>query len=300
MKQWLKLTAIVLFLIVDIVAAAFVVRHVNQRPASEGSSLAVPTETPSATRSATVEPSSEGPTGLVVSGNLVARFTRGSCDDPSRTSLELSSDQAANFTETALPLEAKSDANGDRNAAVTSILDVTLKSPTKMSMIGTDTDCRSYLFTTENGGEDWKRADTGGSWFVDKDQVGAPGGMVDPECEALSVWSISDRNARVGCRDGQIRGTDDAGKTWVGLGFLRGLTAVTFSSIRDGIGSADDGDCASRAYSTGSAGNQWEPLGCIDKDKRAAAIGGAAGLFAALVDGDVYVSTDQGQNWKKR
>ncbi|MGZ5369773.1 MAG: hypothetical protein ACXWXV_12255 [Aeromicrobium sp.] len=299
MKQWLKLTAIVVFLIVDIVAAAFVIRNVNQRPASEGSSLAVPTETPSATTSATAEPSSEGPAGLIVSGNLVARFTKGSCDDPSRTSLELSTDQAANFTEIALPLDAKPDANGDRNAAVTSIVDVTLKSPTVLSIIGTDTDCRTYSYATKDGGEDWKRAGAAGSWFVDKDQVAAPGGMVDPECEALSLWPISDRNARVGCKDGQIRGTDDAGETWVGLGFLEGLTAVTFSTIRDGIGTADDGACASRSYSTGSAGNEWEPLGCIDKNKRAAAIGGAAELFAALVDGDVFVSTDQGQNWKK-
>ena len=295
----LKITAIVLFVFVDLVAAAFAIRHVNQRPVSQGSSLSVPTETPSATVSTSVDPKTEDPTGLVVTGNVMARFVRGSCDDPAMASLELSTDSAANFKEIALPLAAKSDANGDRSAAVTSIRGVTLTTPAELSIVGTDADCKSYRYVTENGGQDWKRTDTGDEWYVDGAKVVTPAGRADAQCEVSSVWPISERNARVGCKDGQIRGTDDAGDTWVGLGALDGLSAVSFSTIRDGFGIAKTDGCASRVYATGSAGGNWEPLGCISDTKTAVAIGGAAALLAALVDGDVYVSTDQGESWDK-
>lgn len=297
MTKSLKITAIVLFVIVDIVAAAFAIKHVNNRPASQGSSLAVPSETPSATTPTTLEPKQIDTTGLVVTGNVMARFVRGSCDDPAKASLELSIDQAKNFKEIALPLAEDSDASGDRAAAVMAILGVTLKTPTELSMIGADAECKAYRYTTKDGGQEWKRAGSINDWYVDRDKVVTPIGAADAECEALSAWPISDRNARVGCKDGQIRGTDDAGETWVGLGFLDGLNAVSFSTIRDGFGIAKTDDCASRAYSTGSAGGNWEPLGCIDKSKSAAALGGADVLLGALVDGDVYVSTDQGRTW---
>lgn len=299
MTKSLKITAIVLFVFVDLVAAAFAIRHVNQRPASQGSSLSVPTETPSATVSTSADPKTERPTGLVVTGNIMARFVRGSCEGPSTPSLELSIDQAANFKEIALPLAAKSDANGDRSAAVTSIRAVTLTTPTELSIVGTDADCKSFSYATENGGQDWKRTDTGGKWYVDGANVLTPQGPADAQCEVLSVWPISDRNARVGCKDGQIRGTDDAGDTWMGLGALDGLSAVSFSTIRDGFSIAKADGCASRVYATGSAGDNWEPLGCISDTKTAAAIGGAPVLLGALVDGDVYVSTDQGESWDK-
>lgn len=298
-KKSLKITAIVLFVIVDLAAAAFAIKHVNNRPVSQGSSLAVPSETPSATAPTTEEPKQTDPTGLVVTGNVMARFVRGSCDAPSTTSLELSIDQAANFKEIALPLDENSDANGDRAAAVTSILGVTIKTPTELSIVGTDADCKSYSYATEDGGQEWKRGDTGDDWYVDGDKVVTPDGPADAECEVLSVWPISDRNARVGCKDGQVRGTDDTGDTWVGLGALDGLNAVSFSTIRDGFGIAKTDDCAARAYATGSAGGNWEPLGCISDSKTAVAIGGAAVLLGALVDGDVYVSTDQGKSWDK-
>ena len=299
MTKSLKITAIVLFVVVDLIAAAFAIRHVNQRPPSQGSSLSVPTETPSATMSTTADPKTEDPTGLVVTGNVMARFVRGSCDGPSAPSLELSTDQAANFKEIALPLTAKSDANGDRSASVTSIRAVTLTTPTELSIIGTDADCKSFSYVTEDGGQDWKRTDSGDDWYVDGGNVLTPQGPADADCEVLSIWPISDRNARVGCKDGQIRGTDDAGDTWVGLGALDGMSAVSFSTIRDGFGIARTDGCASRVYATGSAGGNWEPLGCISDSKTAVAIGGAPVLLGALVHGDVYVSTDQGESWDK-
>jgi len=295
----LKITAIVLFVILDVVAAAFAIRHVNNRPASQGSSLAVPSESPSTTAATKTDPTQTDATGLVVTGNVMARFARGSCDDPASASLELSIDQAKSFKEIALPLAEDSDANGDRAAAVTAILGVRLNTPTELSIIGLDTDCKAHRYTTKDGGQEWKRDGSINGWVVDRDKVASPIGEVDAECEVLSVWPISERNARVGCRDGQIRGTDDAGETWIGLGFLDGLSAVSFSTIRDGFSVAKGDDCASRAYSTGSAGGNWDPLGCIDKSKSAVALGGADVLLGALVDGDVYVSTDQGRNWDR-
>ena len=299
MTKSLKITTIVLFVVVDLIAAAFAIRHVNQRPASQGSSLAVPAESPSATVSTSADPKTDVPTGLVVTGNVMARFARGSCDDPAVARLELSTDRAANFKEIDLPLAAESEDNGDPSAAVTSIRAVTLTTPTEFSIIGTDADCTSFSYVTENGGQDWRRTDTGDEWYVDGDNVLTPQGPAVADCEVLSVWPISDRNARVGCKDGQIRGTDDAGDTWVGLGALDGLSAVSFSTIRDGFGIAKTDGCASRVYATGSAGGNWDPLGCISDTKTAVAIGGAPVLLGALVDGDVYVSSDQGESWDK-
>jgi hypothetical protein len=292
-----KIIGIVLFVIADLVAVALTIKHVNERPVSQGSSLAVPSETPSTTAPTTADPTQTDITGLVVTGNVIARFARGSCDDPAMASLELSIDRAENFKEIALPLDEDSDANGDRAAAVTAILGVALKTPTELSIIGSDADCKPHRYTTKDGGQEWKRKGSINRWFVDRDKVASPIGAADAECEALSVWPISERNARVGCKDGQIRGTDDAGETWIGLGFLDGLSAVAFSTIRDGFGIAKSDDCASRAYSTGSAGGNWDPLGCVDKSKSAVALGGEDLLLGALVDGDVYVSTDQGRNW---
>ena len=164
MKKSLQIAAIVLFVVVDLIAAAFAIRHVNQRPASQGSSLAVPAESPSATVSTSADPRTDVPTGLVVTGNVMARFARGSCDDPAVARLELSTDQAANFKEIDLPLAAESEDNGDPSAAVTSIRAVTLTTPTEFSIIGTDADCTSFSYATENGGQDWRRTDTGDEW----------------------------------------------------------------------------------------------------------------------------------------
>ena len=299
MKKSLQIAAIVLFVVVDLIAAAFAIRHVNQQPASQGPALSVPTATPSAIVSTSADPKTEVPTGLVVTGNVMARFVRGSCDGPSTPSLELSIDQGANFKEIALPLAAKADANGDRSAAVTSIRAVTLTTPTELSIVGTDAKCKNFSYATEDGGQDWKRTDAGGEWYVDGANVLTPRGPAVADCEVLSVWPISDRNARVGCKDGQIRGTDDAGDTWVGLGALDGLSVVSFSTIRDGFSIAKAEGCASRVYATGTAGGNWDPLGCISDTKTAVAIGGTAVLLGALVDGDVYVSTDQGESWDK-
>lgn len=114
-------------------------------------------------------------------------------------------------------------------------------------------------------GQDWKLKASPDGWYVDQGMVGTPAGRVDPECEATSVWPISDCNARDACKNGEIGGTDDVGETWVGLGSLSGLHAATFPTLQDGFGVAKDAGCDSRAYSTGTAGGDWKPLGRIDK-----------------------------------
>ena len=301
MTKSLKILAIVVFVIVDIAAAIFAIRHVNQRPASDGSSLAVPSEKTSATPT-TPEPKGEEaqePSGLVVTGSTVAQFIAGACDAPGVARLDVSADQAKTFEEVALPLGEDANATGNRQDAITTILSVTLKSAAELTLIGRDADCDDVRYTTENAGQDWTKADSVEDWYVAGDRAVTPIGASDAGCEVLSVWPISERNARVGCTDGQIRGTDDAGEEWVGLGALDDLSAVTFSTIRDGFGAADEDDCASRVYSTGSAGGEWDELGCINEKQPATAIGGSNAFLAALVAGEVVVSTDQGETWKK-
>ena len=298
MAKRLKIVAIGLFVIVDLLAAMLAIRHVKDRPVSHGPSLIVSSVSPPATPLA-VEPRAPEPTGLAVTGNLISTFVSGTCDTPGEAQLALSTDKAATFREIDLPLDNKVGANGTRGVAVTSILGVTITSATRLSLIGRDVSCTASRFTTDDGGKSWRRADSINDWYVDRGRVGTPAGVVGPDCTAVSVWPISDRNARVGCKDHQVRGTDDTGTTWVGLGALDGSTAVSFSSTSFGFGVAVSSNCASRAYSTGSAGSNWQPLGCINKDRRAVALSGTGGLLAALIDRDVYVSTDQGKIWKR-
>lgn len=294
----LKISMIVLFLVVDLVAAAFTIRHVNKRPVAQEISLIVRSTSPSAITPATTSTGST-PDGLVITGGIMARYVSGSCDAPEIAGLAISTDKAATFKEITLPLEAKTGADGRRSALVTSILGVTVTAADEFSLIGTDADCNAQRYTTKNGGQDWAHADAIDDWYVDNLNVVTPAGPSDAECEVSSVWAISDRNARVACKDGQIRGTDDGGSAWVGMGSLNGMEAASFSTIRDGFAIAKDTDCDSRAFSTKAAGGQWQPLGCIQADKTGAAISGSADLLGAIVDGAVYVSTDQGTTWKQ-
>lgn len=298
MAKKLKITAILLFVIVDIVAAVLTFRHVNQRPASSGAPLVTPSVEPSPTTQTPTPTEKATPTGLIVADGLVARFAHGSCDRAGAAHIELSVDQAKTFKEIGLPLEEKADADGNRPVAVSSLLAVKGKAPQELSIVATDRDCKAHQYTTKDSGQSWKLEDSITDWYVDNARVVSPDGPVDAQCEVDSVSLVSDRNAKVGCKNDEIRSTDDTGATWTSAGIVEDLNGISFSGDTNGVAVATGTECKSRVYETVSAGETWAPISCIDKGKNAVAMGGSDGFLAALLDGEVRISTDAGKTWK--
>lgn len=297
MTRFLKISAIVLLVIVDLVAAVLTIRHVNQRPAADGTAIVVPSVTPSTTAAA--ETKDVDPTGLAITDGFVSRFVKGSCDKPGVARVDVSDDEARTFSEIALPLKKETDANGDSDVAVSSVLSVTVTNLDRLSIIATDADCKARRFTTEDGGRNWTREESIEDWYVENARVVTPDGPVDAQCDVVSLALVSDIDAKVGCKYGEIRGTEDAGETWVGLGGLEGIDATVFVDFSEGLGVATGSECKSRVHKTVSGGAIWIPIACINKDKSATAISGSGRLLGALVGGDTYISTDQGKSWKK-
>lgn len=296
MIRSLKISAIIVLVIVDLVAISLAIKHVNQDPPVSATAAVAGTPETSALAETTAPPAETTPTGLAVSGDSIGRFVAGTCDAEGSASLQVSSDRGARFVDVALP--GKSGATAGTAPAVRKILSVDFTSATTMTLIGDDADCKPVRWTTDDAGKSWKQKSSTSGWYVDGGSVVAPDGKVDPGCSALAVSAVSDRNAKVACKDSAIRGTDDAGQNWVALGSLDGVTTVSFSSVSDGFALAKSSDCAARAYSTVSAGGSWKAGGCLDPSGEASAIAGTPTLLAALVGPKVYVSLDQGASWK--
>ncbi|MEO6472532.1 MAG: hypothetical protein ABIR57_11280 [Aeromicrobium sp.] len=287
MPKRLQIAAILALVIVDVVAVAVAVIHVNSTPA--GSSLLLPTETPSTETTPPAAPKAAN--GIAVSAETILLYSSGSCHKPRSAKLEISSDRGATFDELTLPV----DTNGDLLA--TSIADVALTSK-GISLVGRDADCHLTRFVTTDSGQNWVAAKSVATWLAYGGKVMTPtGSVVDPGCAAASVWASSRLSVRAVCDDGRIRATENGGQTWSGPGALSGGTAGVFVTVKDGFASGSSADCASRAFHTTDGGAKWAPLGCIDKDKKVSAMAGDSGLLAALIDGTVYASSDAGATW---
>ncbi len=283
-KRILKLSGIVVLVIVDLIAIVLAVRHTNQDPPNDNHSAVTQTSPP--TSPATENPVAAAPTGLSVSGTSIVRFSAGACDSSGKAGIEVSSDRGATFAAAALPDGA------------TRILSVDLTSATALSLLGETKACKPVQWTSNDAGKTWQKEPTAVGWYVEAGKVGTPEGAVDPGCTAVSVSVVSDRNAKVACTSGSIRGTDDAGKTWVALGRLDGVSGTVFVTVGTGFALAKTPQCAAQSYSTASAGGTWEPTSCLDKTDPGVAIDGSTKLLAALVGQKLYVSDDQGKTWK--
>ena len=299
MKQRLKIMTIVVLVIVDLIAITLAVRHSSQMPPASVSSKVPLTSTPSSAKTTTPPPEAASPTGLSVVGNSIGRFAAGTCDGTGSAKLEVSADGGSTFAEVALPLAAKTTAGGKQATAVARILSLDLASATEMTLIGDSAACKPSSWTTSDAGKSWKQASSSSDWYIDGNKVGTLAGEVDSGCEPVSVAAVSDRNAKVACKDSKIRGTDDAGQTWVALGSLDGVVSVSFETVANGVAVAKTSKCAAQSYSTGSAGGSWQETGCIDTKTPASAIGGTSALLAALVGPKTLVSVDQGATWKE-
>lgn len=307
MNHGLKVAGVIAFLAVDVVLIGVLFRHTNagnaQTTTDAGDSVS--SSKGVAGTSPTTEPTkAAGEVTLVAaaSGNLI-KVTRGTCTSNGRPMLELSNDGGKLFKEVALPLLAKSDDTtpGSQAPTVSTILQIDAKSTTEYAAVATDDNCVAHGYVTDDGGASWRKIRSIKVWYLSAtgDEVVSPEGASEPGCEVVSLSPFSDRNAKVACADGSIRGTDDNGKNWVTLGRLKGLTAATFVDLRNGFAVAADDGCMARAYSTTNLGLDWKPAGCIDDKKSVSSIAGSAGKLEALVGTEISSSADGGATWKK-
>lgn len=299
----------VLFLVVDVALFFAVRQHLeNSEASSQADPLSSSSSGPSAGPDDSADPAAAGRQSLQLSSTgLMARVSRGRCTADSRPLIEISADRGATFSEIALPLLEETDdtALGAQVPTVRTVLKVGVASPDEITVVGSDEKCRARQFVTADGGASWKQSDvkdlpeSADGWYIDAagTDVVSSEGAGEPGCDVVALAPVSDRNVKVACPDGSILGSDDFGTEWVRLGVLAQIAGLAFDTLRDGFAVAPDGDCQARAFSTGDAGGQWEPLGCIAAKAEATALVGSSARMYALVEGAVQVSTDAGQKW---
>jgi len=303
-KRNIAIVGLVLFLIADIALFVVLRQHLRDDRAVAAAEAAAepigPTPSTIATGGGTV---ANGAVGLTFSSSgLLAKVTRGQCTAYGRPKIELSVDEGKTFNEIALPLLKPVDnaIPGIKVVTVRTILQVRVDSPKKIQVIGSDKDCVSHRYDTADGGKSWRRSSKIKTWYVDASGTGvvSPAGASEPGCTVVALVPLSDRNAKVLCTTGLVRGTDDNGGSWVTLGSLGGVTAGTFTGLREGLAATQDGTCLSRAYRTADAGGTWEPRGCISHKNATSSIVGTKARMYGLVGSKVRVSTNAGKSWR--
>ena len=298
----LKIAALVLFAIADVALLVVLFQHTRDvrfhDPSQTTSTAGTATSTPS--------PVSAKPTGsrsllMAPNGSLV-RITRGSCTANGRPFLEYSSNLGKSFKEIGLPLLKNADATDPNSRAVTvkTILQVHIKSKSEFDVVASDEKCKAHGYSTTDSGNTWSKAKSITQWYINAagDEVVSPTNTSQPGCDVVSLSPFSDRNAKVACDNGSIRGTDDDGHTWVVLGKLDGVVSATFLDLRRGFAVGSSSDCKARAYVTIDAGLTWTPAGCVGKDAAQSLAGTSPERITVLTSSGMRVSTDNAVTWK--
>jgi hypothetical protein len=217
------------------------------------------------------------------------------CSGETIPKLEISSTEGERFREVGLPVDE------DRGPAIRSVLAVAAKSPDELTLLGTNLDCKKRGFSSDDGGESWKRADVSFDWYIAPDgkSVTSPSRTSSPDCEPIGLDFTDDANAKVVCKSDSLVATSDGGASWAAVGELNGIRAASFVKLRTGVAIAARKDCQSQAFRTEDAGVSWTEVDCIDKEAEAQAlIGGATKMYAT--DGSsTWISEDLGDKWSE-
>jgi hypothetical protein len=289
MKRKLAVAVFTLFVLTDIILVTAALTGKESAPAPAGFNS--PTATPSAAATSAAAKAS-GPASLNLgTDGLLARLIAGRCAADTAPRLDVSSDGAKTFDEIALPSMA-----GD---PVRTLLGARLDSDSDFTIVAGDRECRAKAFRTKDRGMSWKEVVRPDLWYLDASGTGvsSPTTSSEPGCEGLSVSPFSERNAKVLCANGLIRGTDNSGDDWITLGQLGDATAGTFWDLRQGLAVAPDKDCRSRAFETGDAGLRWSAAGCVAKRADVSSVVGSPTLLYALAGSRVLTSIDGGDTW---
>lgn len=293
--------AIAAFLIVDAVLVVAVYRHVNAEPASvalpspaSADSDAEATEDVPADEQRQdpydLDPASSYLLSLTDDGSLLSA-RRGQCDGRTQAEVQFSDDGGASLR--------------DVETGLTEVVAVRADSASDLTVVGSQDDCVLRQRTSTDGGSTWQDQytftgtfDVSG-WRLDLDEetvVVSDERSSEPGCSVTSLSEVSDVLARVSCDDGTIIGTGDGGDSWVKLGRLDNVRVASYASPSKAYALAKYQGCAANAFVTRDGGRTWTPGGCISGDP-AQALTQSSDRLVARVDGDLYVSRDEGASW---
>jgi hypothetical protein len=312
---------LVLFVAVDVLLVALAFRHVDSPPRPDASRRTVsasptddattppttpttPTTTP--TRTPTTTPPATPPTPAPTASRAPAPVS-GPIDfvaiGDDRTILRT----ARGDCRTGEPLTVAVSRGGDRDTTARPVPDLTEVLAARVAprgdleIVGLDARCRVARYTSANGGRSWtRRAGADDTWHLAAEPtastVVSPTGERPTPCVPIALAPVDDSLARVLCRRGRIRETEDAGRSWVVISRVRGAVDLRFTAPDDGVALARRPGCPAAVMQTSDGGEEWTRLVCLP-GRRPRAIGAQGDVVAAQVGDELFVSTDAGATW---
>lgn len=219
-------------------------------------------------------------------GSLI-RAVRGSCPARTGADVEISTDSGRSWHRVPTSL--------------TQVLDVAALPDGDLSILGVDFSCRPSAQLSSDDGQSWRDAGLAERWYLSPDaeaeQVVGPQLLSQVGCVPAAVSGISRKRAAVGCDDGRIQVTSDAGDSWSTSATLPGLVSLDFTSARRGAALVASADCPAEVLSTGDRGATWSALTCLPSGE-AQAIAMTGHTITAQVGGEVWISDDAGESWR--
>lgn len=299
MGRQLRIAFIAVFVAVDVLLVALAVRHVHKpvdagggtpptqlRPADSTTSSSSPTST---SASDPIPATSDRPEMLLSVGSdgTVLRATTGDCRDKRPGSVGVSTDDGKTFV-TAL-------------RDLPQVVRVVAVSRTELWIVDADEECRPGVQRSGDEGQSWERSvGSGGAWHLpvgaNDPGLHAPDGSVKSGCVGVALAPLGAESAYVGCNDGAVRVSRDAGATWSTSGRVDGLVSLTFEDAATGFALAKDEECAARVLTSDDAGATWRQVTCLE-GAVPEAIATNGELLVAQVDDRILVSDDGGQTW---
>ncbi|RWZ68626.1 hypothetical protein ELQ92_05350 [Labedella populi] len=311
-KPWWIFTALVVFLVVDVLLVVLALQSTASRPS--GSTVPLPSaslpasvpeqsDTPAPTPDEESESSvtAVAPTRILAAldGDVAWRATTGGCPDATAAP-ELTTDGGESWKST--------DITGTTD--VRALQRIFVSSADTASFIGaTGEDCTPEFVRTFVAGDDFAEssAQLDGTWFIpptEREVVHSPGGDVAAPCdEALVVSSLSAEQAAVLCDDSSVHVTTDTGSTWIPLDGTDGAVALTEGDGGFLIALAGTSACAGVQLVLADTEGTRTDVSCIESPLDGAelaattAIDWNADSIWAWVDDRLLISTDGGNTW---
>jgi len=184
------------------------------------------------------------------------------------------------------------------------VMGISAVSQAELSFVDADERCSPGVQRSSDTGATWTRATvTKGLWHlspgVNDVVVHASEGAVDAGCTTIVVAPVSAEVAYIGCDDGAVRVTRNAGKEWTDVAAVKGLVGLTFNDATTGFALAKSSDCAAEVLASTDAGETWDQTACLKgNEPKAIASNGQSTRIISQVDKTVRFSDDNGETWQ--